>query len=178
MAGAVPYPRVIAAAPPPLVVHHGTVRMDIDVRFGLRLVQLGVDAYPVAPATQNSLVFTLPVKGGRVKRHTASLESRGGFDMQNKETRAGLKVEDIAFRVKRRRVSLSGFATAQGVPATRFAFARGTVGSARRTRRGYTAKRVVIAINGVAAASLNSQLRTQEFHAGQRFAVATLKARG
>jgi hypothetical protein len=36
----------------------------------------------------------------------------------------------------------------------------------------------VIAINGVAAASLNSQLRTQEFHAGQRFAVATLKARG
>jgi hypothetical protein len=74
-------------------------------------------------------------------------------------------------------VSLSGFATAQGVPATRFTFARGRIGSAHRTRRRYVARRVGIAINGIAAAALNSQLRTQEFHSGQRFAVATLTAR-
>jgi hypothetical protein len=74
-------------------------------------------------------------------------------------------------------MSLSGFATAQGIPATRFAFARGRIGSAKRSRTTYAARRVRLELNGVAASALNSQLRTQEFHAGQRFAVATLNAR-
>jgi hypothetical protein len=168
---------VIAAAPPPLVVHHGTAKLAIDKRFGLRLVQLGVDAYPVAPATQDSLDFTLPVRSGHIGKRSGRLHGRGGLDVQNKETGGGLRLEDVTISITGRRISLSGFATAQGIPATRFTFARGRAGSAHRTRRSYAAKRVPIAINGVAAAALNSQLNTQEFRSGQRMALATLTAR-
>jgi hypothetical protein len=167
----------VIAASPPLVVHHGSVALAIDVRFGLRLVQLGADAYPVAPATQDSLVITLPVASGRITRHGGRVKGRGGFDVQNRETGGALKVNDLAARITGRRIALSGFATAQGIPSTRFTFAHGRIGSAHRTRRSYVARRARIGINGVAAAALNSQLRTQEFHAGQRFAVATVTAR-
>jgi hypothetical protein len=169
---------VIAAAPPPLIVHHGSIEFAIDVRFGLRLVQLGVDAYPVAPAIQDSLVFTLPVVSGRAGAHSGRLKGRGGFNMQNRETGGALKIADVAAKITRRRLTLSGFATAQGIPSTRFTFAHGRIGSSHRTKHSYVARRVGLAINGVSAAALNSQLRTNEFHAGQRFAVGTVKARG
>ncbi|MEA2167642.1 MAG: hypothetical protein QOF76_942 [Solirubrobacteraceae bacterium] len=163
---------VIAVAAAPASASHGTVKLTADNAFGLNLVQDGVDAAPIAPATQDSLTFTFPV--ARKPRH-ARVKSRGGLDMQDVEHGIDLQLVNLTFTVKGERVTASAVAKLGGVEQGRFIFASGQAQSLRTTRR-KTSATVPLALTDIGSAALNSQFNVSDFATGALFGVAKIAA--
>jgi hypothetical protein len=165
------------AARTPKRHRHGATTLTIEKGFGLALVQKGVDAYAVAPATQDSLQFTIPVSGATLGKHGASLRSRGGMSMRHVSAGTDVTLRRIGVTLKGKRVVLSGFATIKGLGYDRYTFATGRASGIKHTRTGLRIRRVSLAINDISAAALNTEFATQDFHAGQALATASITAR-
>jgi hypothetical protein len=163
-----------AAGAAPL--HSGTTRLTFDKAFGLALVQQGVDAYPVAPAEQDSLDFTLGVSGGKVKGRRARIRHRGGFRMEDKADHVEIALRDLELQITGKRVRLLGLASIGGITYDDFAFATGTASNVRRTSHSISA-RVTLRLNGIAVSALNSQLATNAFQEGQLLGRGRVSAR-
>jgi hypothetical protein len=165
-------PATASAAP----LGHGTTKITFDAAFGLKLVKQGVDATPVAPATQDSLTFSLGVTGGRVHGRRATIRHAGGFHMKDAADGTEIEMRDLVLRVKGRRVRLSGLAAINNITYDSFAFAVGTARTVRRTKSGVTVRHIDLRLNGISAAALNSQFGTTEFAAGQTLGSGTVRA--
>jgi hypothetical protein len=165
-------PATVSAAP----LTHGTTKLSFDVGFGLTLYQQGVDATPVAPATQDSLTFSLPVTGGRTKGKHATVRHKGGFHMEDTADSTVIDMRNLAITVTGRRVKLSGLAAIDDITYDSFTFATGTAGRVRRTRHGIAIRHFELHLNGIAVAALNSQFQTTVFKAGQLLGTGRLSA--
>jgi hypothetical protein len=165
-------PASAGAAP----LRHGTTKLTFDKTFGLALVKQGVDAYPVAPATQDSLDFRLGVRGGKVSGKRARIAHGGGFRMEDPADHVEIKLTDLTLQINGSRVRLLGLASIGGITYDDFAFATGTASAVHRTKRSISA-RVELRLNGIAVASLNSQLATDAFKEGQLLGHGRVSAR-
>lgn len=141
-------------------------RLTFDPAFGLRLVKKGVNAAPVAPATQDSLVFTLPVRSKRA----GVIRTKGGFTLDDPADDVHIELTRIRFAITGRRLEMSGYALIDGTGYDRFAFAEGRTDKAGR--------RAALRLNGVAVAALNSQLATTEFEEGEKIGSLALRVSG
>jgi hypothetical protein len=155
---------------------HGATTLTFDKSFGLRLVKEGVDAYPVAPATQDSLTFSLGVTGGSLKGKRARIRHRGGFHMEDRADHVEIDLDNLELHITGGRVRLLGLASIGGIAYDDFAFATGKATKVRRTRRSISA-RVTLRLNGIAVSALNSQLSTTAFAEGQLLGRGRVSAR-
>lgn len=161
----------------PLRVRSGSTAITFDKRFGLALVQKGVDAFPVAPAVQDSLTFAVPMTGGTVQGRAATFEHDGGFRMFSDSMDVELSVSKLRLRVIGRRVLLSGFAVLDGLPIDAFAFANGRATKPVRSRGRYRIRRVPLTLNDVGASALNGLFATTEFSVGEYVGTASVDSR-
>lgn len=162
----------------PMAIGSGAAEIDFDIEFGLKLVQFGVTPGPIAPATQDGLVVTLPVRrGGHVRRDgsRASIDTAGGVSQAGETFE--ILLERLRFNVRGRTGRLSAVTSINGLRTDRFTFARGRATSARRTARGYRLRGLALTLNEVGAETLNSQLKTDQFTDGEKLGVASIDAR-
>ncbi len=166
------------AAAKPIALGAGEAKIEFDIDFGLKLVQFGVVPGPIAPATQDGLVVTLPVrKGGHMRKDgtRATIDTAGGLSQVGATFEVLLKQPRFNLRGKTGR--LSAVTTLNGLTTDRFTFAVGKARTARRTAGGYLVRELALGLNEIGAATLNSQLKTDQFAAGELLGVAAITAR-
>lgn len=159
-------------------LERGTAAIAFDAAFGVKLVGFGVVPGPIAPATQEGLTVTAPVRSGSsVTRdgRRATIRTRGGVSQQGETL--DLKLLRLQYVVRGRRVVVSSDTAIKGVLFDRFDFAVGKAKTVKRTRRGIELRDVVLRLNDIGAVTLNSQLRTLSFSVGEPIGVASIVAR-
>ena len=167
-----------AAAAKPLALGSGEATIDFDIEFGLKLVKYGVTPGPIAPSTQDGLVVTLPIRrGGHMRRdgRRASIDTAGGVSQVGADFE--ILLQKLRFNVRGRTGRLSAVTAINGLTTDRFTFAKGRAKSARRTSGGYVVRDLELALNDIGAATLNSQLRTDQFAVGEVLGVGAVTAR-
>jgi hypothetical protein len=155
----------------------GTVSIAFAPDFGIKLVGFGVTPGPIAPATQEGLTVSAPIRRSSTvsKDGTrATITTSGGISQQGETL--DLKQLRLQYVVKGKRVVVSSDTAIKGVLFDRFDFARGTAKAVKRTKRGYTLTGVALKLNAIGMVTLNSQLRTMSFATGEPIGVATITA--
>ena len=164
-------PATASAAP----LRSGSVTLSFDNAYGLSLVQLGISPRVIAPATQDGVAFTLPVRKGRTGPR-AIARTRGGFDLNDDAQGQALRLSNISASVRGRKVTLRGFATLGGSPYNTFAFAEGRARSVEQTAGGLKARGVVLRMTDIGATSLNTFFFTERFKTGAVMGTARISA--
>ncbi len=167
-----------AADAKPIALRSGSAAVAFDVNFGLKLIKFGVTPGAIAPSVQDGLVVTAPLRTGSTVHRDgkkAIIKTAGGVS-QLGET-FSIQLQQLRFIVRGRKVKLSALTEVNGVLTDRFNFATGVAKTARRVAGGYAVKELKLGLNDIGAATLNSQLRTQEFAVGELIGVATITAK-
>lgn len=171
---------VLALAPPASAaadrLDRGSVAMAVDTAFGLALVQHGVDARAIAPATQDALTFRQPVIRARVSAsgRTANVLTAGALSLKDPGKNVDVELHRQQLKVRKGVATLSAYTAVKGLGVTRFTLARGPVTKVRRTPLTYTLK-ADLRLTEFSADTLNSQLQTREFKPGQPYNTVTVR---
>lgn len=154
----------------------GTVRLAFDNAFGVALVKSGVTPTVVAPATQDSVTFRLPVFTGRSAARKSFVRTHGGFLLTNQQTTTSIRLTGLSVVLRGKKVSLRGLAALDGRTYDTFEFATGRARSVLRTATDLVASDITLRLSDIGATSLNSQFSGVQFTAGTTIGTARVSA--
>jgi hypothetical protein len=160
-----------------LKLRSGMIELSFDNAFGLSLVQLGVTPSVIAPATQDSVTFTLPIVGGNAVVRKTTIRSAGGFQLIQTARDTSIRLSKLTAVVRHKKVSLRGLAALDGRDYDAFEFAAGRAKQVIRTPSAFAVTGITLHLTEIGSTALNSQFGAASFETGSAVGSARIRAK-